>query len=106
MADSEPRAAADENALKNYMRHLARVEREGCPPIPLDIGPWTAMTVILGLQLAMDHPEVGGELRRTLEGFVNQLSVVFDGTPGEQIIRVRAEMPSDSSAGPHGSERG
>jgi hypothetical protein len=50
------------------------------------VGPFTLIVLIGGLQLATRHPHVVGENRKIMLGLVRDLGVFFKGTVGEEIV--------------------
>jgi hypothetical protein len=76
----------DDRDLLDYMKQLWNLEAGG-ERTTLAIGPYSAITLIGGLQLAMRHPEMGHGTRDVLAEFIDQLRPLFAGTPGEELIR-------------------
>lgn len=88
-----PDGGAAEAAHLDYMHLLADREAAGEDEmLTLELGHFTAMTMISALQLATRHPGLTGPTRDVLRRIVDTLKPAFEGTPCEEIIR-RGEHP-------------
>jgi len=78
----------EEAEFSEYVRVLLELEQEGTSTTA-KIGPWSAFMLIGLVQLALRHPDVAGSagLTRVGHGFIDQCTVLFANTPGEEIIR-------------------
>jgi len=77
--------------MVEYMRKLIEMEQEG-ERTTIQLGPYTAMTMIGALQLATRHPSMAGLPVKVLRDLVDQFKPFFEGTPGEELIK-RGEHP-------------
>lgn len=89
----------NEAATVAYFNELIEMERAG-ERSPVSIGPWSSMSVIILLQLALRHPEVSTSVKSGALDVLGQLEVLFDGTYGEQVIRAGYDTSLD--VGPAG----
>lgn len=76
-----------EQDLLVYMVELAHAEQAGAEPIPIHIGPYTAITMIGVLQMACRHPEISDAVRQYVQDVIAQIAPAFKGTLGETLIR-------------------
>jgi len=75
---------------------MAKSERDGTAQNALiSLGPWTAWTVLGAIDLALRHPHVPVVIKEQLGEIREQLSVLFDGTPGEEALRQGADPAND-----------
>lgn len=84
------KAKATQDELARYTQGLARQETLGVGGQTVEIGPYTSMLVISAVSLVLrsvDEQQLGGPNRALLEAFVDQLSLEFTGTLGEEVIR-------------------
>lgn len=72
-------------AYIEYMHQLAEIEQTG-GRVSVDVGPFTAMTLIGALQLAVRHPWMGDQAKAAVRALVDGFGPMFAGTLGEQII--------------------
>ena len=77
-----------ESELVAYMAQLGTAELEGrTEPIPIKVHPFSALMVIGALQLVTRHPGVDDVVKKPVLNVIDQLSTIFTGTIGEEIIR-------------------
>lgn len=77
-----------EPELVTYMAQLGTAELEGRTlPIPIEVHPFSALMVIGALQLVTRHPSVDDVVKKPVHDVIDQLSTIFAGTIGEEIIR-------------------
>jgi hypothetical protein len=81
-----------------YLATLAALENAG-ERTTLAIGPYSAFTIIGALQLALRHPQLGDVVRGIVGG---DLRTLFDGTPGEALIRLGDDPANDIEEVPGG----
>lgn len=82
----------DHEQFVESMKDLWNLEAAG-ERTTLTIGPFSAITMIGALQLAMRHPEMSTFQRGILAEFIDQMRPMFAGTSGEEIIR-RGDDPA------------
>jgi len=70
-----------------YMKLLWELEEAG-ERVPVQMGPFTAISVIGMLQLALRHPEMTGPAAVAARGIIDQMRPFFTGTEGETIINM------------------
>jgi len=76
----------DEARELAYVMKLAEIENTG-ERADLKIGPFSAITLIGALHLALQHPGMTGAVRERVLTICRQIYPMFKGTPGEEIIR-------------------
>lgn len=87
---------ADERAAVAYIAELYEIELAAdYVPAVLCIGPYSAFILISALHLAARHPQLAQSQRATLARIVDQLRPMFEGTPGEALIRLGDDPAND-----------
>lgn len=78
----------DDPAEAEYLSYMLRLRKEEAAGARQEVlvGPYTALTLIGGLQLATRHPSMPPRVRAELLAVIDQFRPWFVGTPGEQII--------------------
>lgn len=75
----------NEAEMLAYMLDLKEVDDAG-ERLSLLVGPYTALVLVGGLQLATRHPAIPDAVRAQLLAMIGQFRALFAGTPGEHII--------------------
>jgi hypothetical protein len=74
-----------------YIKQLIDLEKAG-ERCPVEVGPYSALAIIGALQLATHHPDMAPKTRQIIQSFYRQFYPLFEGTPGEEIVR-KGEHP-------------
>lgn len=77
-----------------YMLELREAEADGAREV-VAFGPYTALTLIGGLQLATRHPSMPASVRAELLDIIEQFKPWFVGTLGEHIIDMGNDPEQD-----------
>lgn len=79
--------AAEMTAQAKYIQELMDLETTDSARATILLGPFGAMALIGLVQLATRHPDLDKKIKDVARDIVRQLSPLFTGTPGEEIIR-------------------
>lgn len=80
------------------IKSLAIDENRGAR-IPVEIGPYSAFTMIGALQLAWRHPDMEGRTRDLIRGFGEQLQAAFTGGVLEPLLETGWDLRQDRCSG-------
>lgn len=88
----------NETETVKYFDELIKLDMAG-ERSPVSIGPWSAMSMIILLQLSLRHPEVPTNVKNGALHFLGQLEDLFKGTYGEKIIAAGYDTSQDVPRG-------
>lgn len=98
-------AQLDESALTEYVMSLADIERDpDYDPFSIRIGPFSTIVMVGMMQLAMRHPDLVERHKDIARQIIDQIAVLFAGTPGEVLI-ARGWAPGADVAAEESSNR-
>lgn len=79
-----------------YLKSLYEIEQDPShEQAVIYLGPWSGFVMIGALQLATRHPDMSGTQRELITSIIDQLRPMFDGTPGEQLLRLGDDPAAD-----------
>lgn len=100
----------DQEAI-DWLKKTAALEQEpDCHKATITIGPWSAFIAIATWQLAMRNPDFSMAHAELVGNLIEQLSVLFDGTPGAELLGLGNDPDRDvprackHPIGPHAPE--
>lgn len=90
----------DQEAI-DWLKRIAALEQEpDCHKTTITMGPWSAFIAISAWQLAMRHPGFSPANSELVGSLIEQLSVLFDGTPGAELVRAGNDSARDVPRAP------
>jgi hypothetical protein len=100
----------DQDAI-DWLKSIAELEQDpACHKATITMGPWSAFIAIAAWQLAMRHPDFSMAHAELVGNLIEQLSALFDGTPGAELLGLGSDPARDvpivcrHPIGPHAPE--
>lgn len=88
MNDTQKASVSEAEAVE-YIKRLFELENDpDSQKAVITMGPFTAFSLIGGLQLAMRHPDFSPVQADLMNRLIDQFRPLFRGTPGEQLLEL------------------